>query len=694
MLASALEAANITHLAARELVDCSPGELRRLAVARVLARVAADPGTTLVMADEPTAHLDELSAGCVRRALHGLRSRCALLVATHDRELAAILREPGIGASVPSALRSDAHIDAETAAPSESPTPILPTPPTSQLAHWRLLSSMPWFRRGLAPGLFLAAAAASFGAGLTGISGWLIVTASHQPPILHLLVAIVGVRAFGIGRSVLRYAEQLRVHDAVLGFASRLRQRLWDALVARPASWGRLTRSGAALGHLVVEVDEVRDGLPRVLVPPAAGITTWLVVTVGIGFWAPGAFPLVLGLGVAAFVGLPLAVLAVERGSTTMRAEHRIWLGSRVPTLIRASADLRANGAQQHALDEFTRADAAATVTLRATSRGASLAQGGAALLSTLAAVLAVALAGDTGEQAAVASLLLLALGEPIANTAIAVQQLPQLNQLLRRGWSNIGQNTPTVAATAISLPSAAPSEATGQGLSLRLAGADIGWAAGVPVVEGIDLTVEPGQWVGVTGPSGSGKSTLLAVMLGALDPLAGTLEARRGDGPWAHASARDVGRVAWCPQEAHLFDSSVRSNLGLGRDPGDQPSDSELSAVLARVGLGHWLGTLPGGLEERIGSGGHHLSGGQRQRLAVARALLARAEVLLLDEPTAHLGADEAVELISDLRPALAGKSVMLVTHSSQVAAFGDIILNLDPQTTHVSSGTPRQPT
>ncbi|MBV1780327.1 thiol reductant ABC exporter subunit CydC [Paeniglutamicibacter sp. ABSL32-1] len=682
MLHSVLAEANISHLAARNLVDCSPGELRRLAVARVLARVAADPRVNLVLADEPTAHLDEASASGIRRSLCALRGQCALLVATHDRALATQLR--------------DGHAAGQSAAEEPAPDSVGPKSPAApgipgaerqghsrgtgaRAAHWRLLGSMPWLRHGMVPGLLLAAAAAIFGAGLTGISGWLIVSASHQPPMLHLMVAIVGVRAFGIGRAVLRYAEQLRVHDAVMGFASTLRQRLWDALVARPHSWGRITRSGAALGHLVAEVDEVRDAVPRVLVPPVAGIATWTAVTVGIGFWAPAALPLALGLGAAAFIGLPLAVLAVEKRSTTEVAEHRMWLGTRVPTLLRAAGDLRANRAAERALERFTDQDAAATASLRAAARGAGLAQGGAALLSATAAVLAVMTVGTGGEQAAVAGLLLLALGEPIANTAIAIQQLPQLDAVLRRVWSNLADGKPAPSGAGTDA-STAPADTAGA-LGMRLRGADIGWVANSPVLRGLDVELVPGRWVCVTGPSGTGKSTLLAAMLGALEPLAGTLQARRGSGPWAAARAGDLARVSWCPQEAHLFDSSVRANLALGRDTGDQPGDTELEAVLARVGLGSWLATLPAGLDSRIGSGGHHLSGGQRQRLAVARALVARAGVLLLDEPTAHLGADEAVELVADLRAALTGQAVLLVTHDAAVAALGDAVLDLaDP--------------
>ncbi len=671
--ASVCEDANITHLTERKLVDCSPGELRRVAVARVLARVAADPGIELVLADEPTAHLDEVSAARIRVAIERLSASCALLVATHDRALAATLRGTG-------------HTDPEgTAAAhgSEAVLPVAPMARTSQtptgrrtLAHWKLLRSLPWFRGGMGLGLLLATLAALFGVGLTGISGWLIVTASHQPPMLHLMVAIVGVRTFGLGRAVLHYAEQLKIHDAVLRFSGNLRQRLWDALVAQPKMWGKLTRSGAALGHLVAEVDEVRDAVPRVVVPPVAGFSTWLVVSVGIGFWAPQALGIAVVLGVLAFLVLPLAVLAVEKRTTIAVSEHRIWLGFRVPTLLRAADDLRANNAAGTALAEFAREDAQATAVLRATSRGAGLAQGGAALLSAMAAVLAVAVTTSGGEAAAVAGLLLLALGEPIANTATSVQQLPQLDDVLKRVWVNLEGGNPVDADD--NPESRMSAEAPGDSMDIRLSKVSSGWEGGLPVFENAEVGIESGSWVGLTGPSGSGKSTMLATFLGALPPLAGTVQVKYAQGQWKDATPADFAAVSWCPQEAHLFNSSIRSNLGLGRELEDQPTDGELNAVLEQVGLGTWAKVLPGGLDERIGSGGHHLSGGQRQRLAVARALVARSKVLLLDEPTAHLGADEAVELMADLRGALKDCAVLVVTHDEAVAALADRVVDL----------------
>jgi ATP-binding cassette subfamily C protein CydCD len=136
---------------------------------------------------------------------------------------------------------------------------------------------------------------------------------------------------------------------------------------------------------------------------------------------------------------------------------------------------------------------------------------------------------------------------------------------------------------------------------------------------------------------------------------------------------------LAWCPQESHLFDSTVRGNLAVARERDDAPDDEELWEVLDRVGLGDHVKALPGGLDARIGSRGAQLSGGQRQRLAVARALVADAAVVLLDEPTAHLDPEAAQQLITGLHSALADRTVVMVTHRASELREGDVLLRLD---------------
>lgn len=187
-----------------------------------------------------------------------------------------------------------------------------------------------------------------------------------------------------------------------------------------------------------------------------------------------------------------------------------------------------------------------------------------------------------------------------------------------------------------------------------------------------LDARVGRGEWLVVTGPSGSGKSTLLAVLLGFLRPSAGRYFLNGRD-TMTMSPEMIRQRIAWCPQEAHLFDSSLRANLLLARSRDDAPSIDELNQVLARVGLGELLADLPEGLETRIGPQGSFLSGGQRQRVAVARTLLTKADVLLIDEPTAHLDRETADALMDDLRAGLQDKIVVMVTHDRHDILPGD---------------------
>jgi ATP-binding cassette subfamily C protein CydCD len=139
---------------------------------------------------------------------------------------------------------------------------------------------------------------------------------------------------------------------------------------------------------------------------------------------------------------------------------------------------------------------------------------------------------------------------------------------------------------------------------------------------------------------------------------------------------------MAWCPQEAHVFDASLRANLALARPRGEltgADGGPAMCAALAAAGLGPLLASLPEGLDTPVGAGGSSLSGGERRRLSVARALLADRDVVLLDEPTAHLDPPTAQALLVDLRRALAGRLVVCVTHDQQLAGAEDTVLRLD---------------
>jgi ATP-binding cassette subfamily C protein CydD len=180
------------------------------------------------------------------------------------------------------------------------------------------------------------------------------------------------------------------------------------------------------------------------------------------------------------------------------------------------------------------------------------------------------------------------------------------------------------------------------------------------PALDEVCLTIRPGERLVVTGPSGAGKSSLLALLLRFIQPAAGTIQAGGADlatlgaDPWR-------AQIAWVPQQPHLFAGSAADNIALGQS-GASPGDIERAARLA--GAAEFIEALPGGYDAELGERALRLSAGQRQRIALARAFLRDAPLLLLDEPTAHLDPAAARQIAEVLDTVLADRTVVLVTH------------------------------
>lgn len=723
---SALDAVALAGYQNRSCDDLSPGERRRLGVARVLARLMArpDPGATaaeqdgrswLVVLDEPTAHLDPAAGERVRATLvdlvsgrlpDGRRISSIVVVASHDTGLhqhAHQLLSTGHHQNIP--------VDQQPAlaqTPQSAPTPVsaaqlpefggqddaseagvvagaLNTDPITHrdqepaVGWWQMVRMLPWGQRKFVWGIAWAVAALLSGALLSALSGWLIVQAGYRPPVLYLLAVIVAVRFFGIGRALFRYLERLAVHDAVLQWANRLRLRVWDGLGAQPSAWNRLRRSGGALSLLISDVDELRDAVPRVLVPVPAAAITWVLTLVVVSYMAPPAWWPVVVAGILGLIVIPALVALLDRRTTVAMAEHRGWLMQRITVLFTAAADLSGNQASAAASRRFRDQDAASARTVKRTAWVAGLGQGLVALVAGWAAVQTVWISlseGVSAPSAALAVFMVLALAEPFGLVATAVQE----GGVVRH---QLGRLTPVLGAAESQAPghwvhrrdtSGSTEKTTGAPSSgMTVALDDVTAAYGdTTVFSDVSLDAGPGDFVVVTGPSGSGKSTVLAMLLGFLRPEHGTYTITGDQTTDASDTDEQLSGIAWCPQEAHLFDSSLRSNLLLARDPEDRAEDAELAGALHTVGLGDWLVRAPQGLDTRLGPSGHFLSGGQRQRVAVARALLNHAQTVLLDEPTAHLGADEAATLVQDLRYALREHTVVMVTHDERFAHLG----------------------
>ena len=787
LLVGPLAQLGMEKLTALEPGALSAGQARRLAVARTLARAEAiyraggEQTVLTILVDEPTAHLDAYSAYLVTRALHRLAELGAtVLIVTHEQELAAgcdtLVRavqtaqgytwtaeantaRVAVPAQAPAHLLKDREeYEAESTAPAgaSAAAEVKEAEPAGLFASLRTLKELTGIGVRAATGpVIMAAITSLMAAALTALSGWLIVRAAEGPAMMYLMVAIVGVRFFGLGRACARYAERLMTHSKVLAAANILRLRAWVGAWQSVSSVRALLRGDALLERLVGGIDELRDGVPRVIIPPAAHLLVMTAALITTACILPQALiPVLLAVLVSTFVAPWIVLRADARAEALARRSTAQML--RLGTgMLSAAEDLRANGVATTAEKANGALDAE---NLSALQKG-STAQGVGRTLVTLSwfgaalasAVIAYPLAVDgtvRAPEAAIVVLLCTGMLESSLGHVEAVRSWPAFSRLLATiapsvrdvslegvvATSTLKRSVPTEAevdthvlprraerlraraeaemeelleadrqrAHRFDRPESAagsksdtprspkPGEpklvscGTPQELgvkvtepALSLQDAAARWPGmDHPVFTHLNMDARAGSWTAVTGPSGSGKSTVLATVLGFL-PLESGRVLASGE---VLEGEQLRGYAAWCPQAAHIFESTLEGNLMLARDRSDRPSEEELVEVLRRVGLGEWFDALPQGLRTPVGAGGSFLSGGQRQRLAVARALLVNSPVLLLDEPTAHLDAESARALMADLDAATRSSSVatVLVSHRPEDIARCDEVVRL----------------
>ncbi|WP_406201013.1 thiol reductant ABC exporter subunit CydD [Kitasatospora sp. NBC_01560] len=631
----------------------SAGQRQRLALARVL--LADD--RPLVLLDEPTAHLDGESEQAVLAAVRELAAdpaRTVLLVAHRPALLAVADRNVRLpGPALPAAARP----------PVRAPHSGRPVPVTA--AEEEAPGAEP-VRPRLALSVLLGALALGCAVGLMATSGYLISRASEMPPVLYLMMAVTSVRAFGIGRSVFRYAERLVSHDAVLRTLGTLRAAVYRRLTVLAPAGLPAFRRGDLLSRLVADVDAVQDHYLRWRLPAAVAAVVSVAATAATAAFLPAA-GLVLGLGLLlAGAVVPALSARWSAGAEQRQAPARGRLATAVVDTLTGTAELTVAGALPGRLAAVRSADAALTGLAARSAATTALGTGLITLLTglTVAAAAAVGLRGvQDGALApvclAVVVLTPLAAFEAVTGMPLAVQARRRSRAAEQR-LAEVLDAPPPVAEPA--RPAALP----GQPLPIAVRGLTVRHPGrGTDALAGVDLDLAPGRRIAVVGPSGSGKTTLAQALLRFLDPAAGSITFAAGR-PQAvdsrELAGEDVRRViGLCAQDAHVFDSTLRENLRLARPAA---GEEELRAALAAARLLDWTETLPDGLDTMVGEHGARLSGGQRRRLALARALLADFPVLVLDEPAEHLDLPTADALTADLLAATAGRTTVLITH------------------------------
>jgi ABC-type transport system involved in cytochrome bd biosynthesis fused ATPase/permease subunit len=496
--------------------------------------------------------------------------------------------------------------------------------------------------------------------------------------VLSLCVAIGAVQAFSLGRGLARYLQRIGVHGLSLSMLGRLRLHLYDTVVPLvPGALG-VNGSGEVLSGFVSDTELVAEGFAR-----SATATVDVTASIGFGTLLATLTEPLLGAVVLAggLVVVIVSFLLARFGrSLEMRtAVERAELAGSVVQTVLSARELVAFGRQDlvaRRLEEVRRRSASLAAR-RAVASGAARAgvvvAGGGAVMAVTGAGLALCDAHRiSGVMLAVVAFATLAVVDQCSNlpAVLAGSVSAGVATARLRRLDNIA---PLVVEPVVE-PGGDRSTDAARGAA-DLVGAQTRGIDGSAVLKDLSFCIDPGEHVALVGPNGSGKTTAVLALLHFVACSGG--QARLGGIDVSTLTREGIASLAgWVPDETHVFAASLGENLRLGRPAA---ADDECWAVLAQAGLAEWARALPDGLSTGMGAGGRQVSAGERQRLGLARVLLAGSPLLFLDEPTAHLDAATAGQVLPELLDAAGNRSVLVVSHDPAIAQRVDRVVALE---------------
>jgi ATP-binding cassette, subfamily C, bacterial CydCD len=505
---------------------------------------------------------------------------------------------------------------------------------------------------------------------------WLIATIVAGAFVEHRTAASLGMPLVALvlvvaGRALLAWAAERAAHRASASAKSELRLAAAEHIAALGPS-GLDGRQPGELSVLLTTGIDAVDGyfsryLPQLFL--AVIVPVAVIAVVAGADWVSAVLIAVSLPLIPIFMAL---VGATTRDRTAARLRSLQRLAGHFLDVVAGLPTLKVFGrakAQARAIADVTdRYRSATMATLRLTFLSSLVLE----LLATVSvALVAVAvglrlLAGTLPFHDALfvlvlapeAYLPLRAVGANYHASADGMRAAEQVFELLEEPTPDAGRNTQRARSTSLEI----------SGLTVLYGGRT------VPALDQAEVTVRPGETVALTGPSGCGKSTLLAVILGLRVPDAGTV--RLGGVDLADVDlAQWRSLLAWVPQRPHLFARSVAENVRLGRP---DASDADVAAALGAAGLAEVVHRLPDGAATLLGDGGAGLSAGERQRLALARAFVRDAPLLLLDEPTASLDGETEADVLAAVARLAESRTALIVAHRPALVALADRVVEL----------------
>lgn len=511
--------------------------------------------------------------------------------------------------------------------------------------------------------------------GLLTLSGWFL-SASAVVGVagiysFNYMLPAAGVRGAAIIRTAGRYFERLVSHDATFRVLQHLRVATFSKLLPlSPAGLARF-RQGELLNRIVADVDTLDHLYLRVISPLVGALVVILVVTIGLSVLEVTLALTLGGIMLATLLLLPPLFYRAGKPTgehiTQLRGQYRqqltSWLQGQAELMLFNASDRYRE--QMEKTEQRWQEAQRRQAELTALSQALMLLIGGIAVIAMLW-MASDGVGGNSQPGALIALFVFCALAafEALAPVTGAFQHLGQVIASARR-ITQITEQQPEVTF----------SQQTPQSFSqvaLTLNEVTFSYPQqSAPALKDISLQVAAGEHIAILGRTGCGKSTLLQLLTRAWDPANGQIQL---NGQPLSALSETTLRQAMSvvPQRVHLFSATLRDNLLLAAP---QASDGELANILERVGLEKLL--EDSGLNSWLGEGGRQLSGGELRRLAIARALLHDAPLMLLDEPTEGLDATTESQILDLLSEVMHEKTVLMVTHRLRgLARFNQIIV------------------
>ncbi len=554
----------------------------------------------------------------------------------------------------------------------------------------RLLKLVLPYRNQIMLSVLLGVLTIGSGIGLMAASAYIISAAALGPSIAVLQVPIVGVRAFGISRGVFRYLERYISHRTTFLILSRL--RVWFYQSLEPLAPARLDgyRGGDLLNRAIGDIASLESLYVRGLAPPLVALVVAVVTSLAMATFSP-----ILGLNLLGFLlltgaGVSLLGLQGSRSAGSQLVLTRGALSARLADGILGAADLLMSDQRCIHSRSVETLNQKAAAHHRKLASNEAVQSGMLTLLTNLgmwtSLLLAIPLvhAGQMdGVYLAVTALVVLTSFE-------AVLPLPQAALHLESNLEAAGRLFEVLDAQPEVIDPAQPADPPISAeiqiteLSFRYPYPDqavenmaqVGHAHQQPfALEDISLSLPAGKHMAVVGPSGAGKSTLVKLLLRYWDYRSGVINF--GGRDLRDFSAEDVRqRLAVVEQNPYLFNTSIRHNLLIANPTA---GEDELIRAARGAHIYEMIQSQPLGFDTLIGESGLRISGGERQRLAIARALLRRSSLLVLDEPSANLDPLVERQIMETVVDAMQGKTTLLITHRLVGLERMDEILVLD---------------